>query len=179
MASGELAPGHKGRLVARFAAMRVRIADGAPQRIGAAGAQHMPGEEVWLVGEHRSSGERKYYLSNLPGDTPVKEVAGAIKPAGSVSRPISSSRKNWAWITLRTILDRPSPTRLDDDDGLRVPATSPPRPGGAEKRVLDLRPNPVCQQSGKPSLIACIDQPILCPHCRCLLAGTEITFLPK
>lgn len=71
--------GTKGRLVARFAAIRVRIADGAPQRIGAAGAQHMPGEEVWLVGEHRSNGERKYYLSNLPGDTPVKEVAGAIK----------------------------------------------------------------------------------------------------
>jgi SRSO17 transposase len=72
--------GTKGRLVARFAAMRVRIADGAPQRIGAAGAQHMPGEEVWLVGEHRSSGERKYYLSNLPGDTWGKEVTGAKGP---------------------------------------------------------------------------------------------------
>lgn len=71
--------GTKGRLVARFAAMRVRIADGAPQRIGAAGAQHMPGEEVWLVGEHRSNGERKYYFSNLPANTSVKEVVGAIK----------------------------------------------------------------------------------------------------
>lgn len=71
--------GTKGRLSARFAVMRVRIADGAPQRIGAAGAQHMPGEEAWLVGEHRSSGERKYYLSNLPADTPAKDVAGAIK----------------------------------------------------------------------------------------------------
>lgn len=71
--------GTKGRLVARFAAMRVRIADGAPQRIGSAGAQHMPGEEAWLVGEHRSNGERKYYLSNLPADTPIKDVAGAIK----------------------------------------------------------------------------------------------------
>ncbi|MER8760426.1 IS701 family transposase [Mesorhizobium sp. M0976] len=71
--------GTKGRLVARFAAMRVRIADGAPQRIGSAGAQHMPGEEAWLVGEHRSNGERKYYLSNLPADTPIKNLAGAIK----------------------------------------------------------------------------------------------------
>jgi SRSO17 transposase len=71
--------GTRGRLVARFAAMRVRIADGAPQRIGSSGAQHMPGEEVWLVGEHRSNGERKYYLSNLPADTPIKELAGAIK----------------------------------------------------------------------------------------------------
>jgi len=71
--------GTKGRLTARFAAMRVRIADGAPQRIGDAGAQHMPGEEAWLVGEHRSSGERKYYLSNLPADAAIKDVAGAIK----------------------------------------------------------------------------------------------------
>jgi len=36
-------------------------------------------EEDWLVGEHRSSGERKYYLSNLPADTPIEDVAGAIK----------------------------------------------------------------------------------------------------
>jgi len=71
--------GTKGRLVARFAAVRVRIADGAPQRIGSAGAQHMPGEEAWLVGEHRSNGERKYYFSNLPTDTPIKDLAGAIK----------------------------------------------------------------------------------------------------
>ena len=71
--------GTKGRLVARFPATRVRIVDGAPQRIGSAGAQHMPGKEAWLVGEHRSNGERKYYLSNLPADTPIKDVAGAIK----------------------------------------------------------------------------------------------------
>jgi len=71
--------GTKGKLSARFAAMRVRVADGPPQRIGHLGQQHLPGEEVWLVGEHRSTGERKYYLSNLPADTPLKKLAGAIK----------------------------------------------------------------------------------------------------
>ncbi|MFD2783619.1 IS701 family transposase [Novosphingobium pokkalii] len=71
--------GTKGKLVARFAAVRVRVADGPPQRINDMGAQHLPGEEVWLVGEHRSTGERKYYLSNLPADTPIKQLAGAIK----------------------------------------------------------------------------------------------------
>ena len=71
--------GTKGRLAARFAAIRVRIADGVSQRIGSSGAQHMPGEEAWLVGEHRSNGERKYYLSNLPADIAIKELAGAIK----------------------------------------------------------------------------------------------------
>ena len=42
-------------------------------------ALNRPGEEVWLVGEHRSTGERKYYLSNLSPDTTLKQLAGAIK----------------------------------------------------------------------------------------------------
>ena len=57
--------GSKGRLSASFAAVRVRVADGPPQRIRLMGAQHLPGEEVWLIGERRASGEHKYYLSNL------------------------------------------------------------------------------------------------------------------
>lgn len=71
--------GTKGQLSARFAAVRVKVADGPPQRIHDMGAQHLPGEEVWLIGEHRSTGERKYYLTNLPVDTPIKQLAGAIK----------------------------------------------------------------------------------------------------
>jgi SRSO17 transposase len=43
------------------------------------GAQHMPGDEVWLIGERRASGERKYYLSNLPIGTPIKVLARTIK----------------------------------------------------------------------------------------------------
>ena len=71
--------GTKGRLEGRFAAVRVRVADGPTQRIHDMGAQHLPGEEGWVIGEHRSTGERKYYLSNLPADTPIKQLAGAIK----------------------------------------------------------------------------------------------------
>ncbi|BDA82926.1 hypothetical protein Sa4125_04680 [Aureimonas sp. SA4125] len=57
----------------------MRVADGPTQRIRDMGNQHLPGEEVWLVGEHRSTGERKYYLSNLPADATIKTLAGAIK----------------------------------------------------------------------------------------------------
>jgi SRSO17 transposase len=71
--------GTKGRLSARFAAMRVRVADGPPQRIHDMGGQHMPGEAVWLVGERRPNGERKYYLVNLPDNTPLKTLAATIK----------------------------------------------------------------------------------------------------
>ena len=66
-------------MAASFAAVRVRIADGPTQRIHDKGMQHMPGEEAWLVGERRASGERKYYLSNLPPDANLKTLAAAIK----------------------------------------------------------------------------------------------------
>ena len=49
--------GTKGPLVARFAAVRGSVADGPPQRIRDMGAQHLPGEEVGLVGEHCSTAE--------------------------------------------------------------------------------------------------------------------------
>jgi len=71
--------GTKGPLRARFAAVRVRIADGPPQRIWDKGQQHMPGEQAWLVGELRSSGERKYYLANLPADVALPTLAATIK----------------------------------------------------------------------------------------------------
>src|SRR5690554_5441671 len=41
--------------------------------------QAMPGDEVWLVGERRSTGEQKYYVSNLPADTTIKALAASIK----------------------------------------------------------------------------------------------------
>jgi SRSO17 transposase len=67
--------GTKGPLAAEFAALRVRPAEGAQLRHG----WHLPGDEVWLVGEHRASGERKYYLANLPAGTPLHELAATIK----------------------------------------------------------------------------------------------------
>ncbi len=67
--------GTKGPLAARFAATRTRVGDGATW----ANNRHLPGEEVWLVGEWRSSGERKYYLSNLPPRTSLRALAAAIK----------------------------------------------------------------------------------------------------
>jgi SRSO17 transposase len=67
--------GTKGPLAAEFAALRVRPAEGGQLRDG----RHPPGEEVWLVGEHRAPGERKYYLSNLPADTTLEKLAALIK----------------------------------------------------------------------------------------------------
>ncbi|WP_120010765.1 IS701 family transposase [Teichococcus vastitatis] len=67
--------GTKGALAARFVAARIRVGDGAVW----GNNRHLPGDEAWLVGEWRSGGERKYYLSNLPADTPLRLLASAIK----------------------------------------------------------------------------------------------------
>jgi SRSO17 transposase len=77
--------GTKGRLAAAFAALRVRVADGPLM----ARAQHLPGDAVWLVCEHRSTGERRYHLANLPADTPLEVLAALIKARWCASRPIS------------------------------------------------------------------------------------------
>ncbi len=71
--------GTKGRLKARFAALRVRTTDGPPQRIWDKGQQHLPGDEAWLIGGQRASGEKKYFLANLPAATDLRTVAASIK----------------------------------------------------------------------------------------------------
>lgn len=59
---------------------RFRVADGHRHRMSDGRVQAIPGDqEVWLVGERRTSGEQKYYLSNLPADTSLKKLAAAIK----------------------------------------------------------------------------------------------------
>ena len=54
---------------------RVRVGDGPVW----GNNRHLPGAEVWLVGEWRASGERKYYLSNLPPTTARRALTGTIK----------------------------------------------------------------------------------------------------
>ncbi len=50
-----------------------------PQRIKDKGQQHLPGDEAWLIGEHRASGEKKYYLANLPATAALRTLAATIK----------------------------------------------------------------------------------------------------
>ena len=76
LADAELEARNQGAAEGSFRRGRVGVADGDRQRMG---DQAMPGEEAWLIGEHRSKGERKCYLSNLPADAPLKRLAGAVK----------------------------------------------------------------------------------------------------
>jgi SRSO17 transposase len=67
--------GTKGMLSARFASVRVCVADGTLVSHG----QHLPGQAAWLVCEARSSGERKYYFTNHLPNTPRRTLVRAIK----------------------------------------------------------------------------------------------------
>jgi SRSO17 transposase len=66
--------GTKGELSARFAAVRVRLADGPEIRAN----QHVPTEQGWLVCERRSN-EDKFYLTNHGADASLEQLAAAIK----------------------------------------------------------------------------------------------------
>lgn len=59
--------------------MRVRVAEGPPQ----SNRTPLPGDETWLIGERRNTGERKYYLSDLPPDLLITHI---VIQAGRVGR---------------------------------------------------------------------------------------------
>ena len=67
--------GTKGPLNARFAAVRVRVADGPLH----AENTPLPGEALWLIGEWRDSGEKKHDPSNRPKRTALRRLAAAVK----------------------------------------------------------------------------------------------------
>ncbi len=75
--------GTKGPLRAKFAAVRVRAADGPKISSG----QRLPGQSVWLVCELRKGGERKYYFSNYPAKTTLTELARSIKARWVCEQP--------------------------------------------------------------------------------------------
>ena len=149
--------GTKGRLTARFAVLRIRAADGGGQQIGGRPAQHLPGEEAWVVGEWRASGETRVppvqparrHRSQGPG----RHHQGALDlragaPAderGTRPRPLRGA-----------LLGGAAPTHDDDDDRSRVPAApSPSRGRAGEKGGPDHPRSPVCPPCGPLASLTC------------------------
>jgi SRSO17 transposase len=144
--------GTKGPLTARFAALRIRVADGKPQRILDKGQQHMPGEEAWLIGEWRSSGERKYYLSNLPAHANLKRLAAAIKARWACEQAPANEGRARPRSLRRAIMAGAAPARAHDHDCLRFPSAPAPQAGETgKKESLPGRRNRPCQLSDAPS----------------------------
>ena len=173
--------GTKGRLTARFAALRVRVADGPTQRIRDMGNQHLPGEEVWLVGEHRSTGERKYYLSNLPADTAIKTLAGAIKARWICEQAHQQLKeelgldhfegRSWTGLHRHALMTMIAYAFLQSR---RL------KTAGRKKRIGGPPPQPSMPAIRQAILnLFARAPPTYCPHCSKLLATTSTNNLPK
>ena len=55
----------------------------------------MPGNEAWLIGERRTSGEHKNYLSNLSAQTSIRVLASTIKARWICGQAHQQLREDW------------------------------------------------------------------------------------
>jgi hypothetical protein len=69
-----LAKRHQRSAKARFAAVRVRTADGPPQRIKDLGQQHLPGDEPGSSANTGRRERRNLNLANLPARTNLRTL---------------------------------------------------------------------------------------------------------
>jgi SRSO17 transposase len=142
------------------------------------GAQHLPGEEVWLIGEHRSTGERKYYLSNLPANTALKHLAGAIKARWICEQAHQQLKeelgldhfegRSWGGLHRHALMTMIAYAFLQSR---RL------KKAGGEKRISGPPTQPTLPAIRQAILTALAQpQPTRCPHCRKLLLPQN---LPK
>ena len=173
--------GTKGRLTCLFAARRIQIAEGHRHRMADSRVQVMPGEEVWLVGERRSGGEHKYYASNLPPDTPLRQLAAMIKAR---------------WVCEQAHQQLKEELRLDHFEGRSWPGlhrhalmtmlayaflqSRRLKAAGWEKRVGGPPPQPTLPAIRQAILDRLAGPlPTHCPHCHKRLAIDTNQYLPK
>jgi SRSO17 transposase len=162
--------GTKGALSARFAMARVRVGDGPTW----GNNRHLPGDEVWLVGEWHASGERKFYLSNLPLHTTWRALAGTIEARWACEQAQRQMKeeldldhfegRSWTGlhrhalmtcITCAYLEHLAEPDRTDCGEKGAGPPGSPPSPS-----------LPVVRQAIISRLFVAIIPPVRCPYCR-------------
>ena len=114
--------------------------------------QCMPGDEVWLVGERRSTGEQKYYVSNLPADASLKMLAATIKARWVCEQAHQQLKeelgldhfegRSWTGLHRHALMTMIAYAFLQSR---RLKAA------GRKKKSGDRRHNRACRPSGKPS----------------------------
>src|SRR6195952_1027862 len=173
--------GTKGRLTCLFAARRVRIAEGHKHRMLDNRVQCMPGDEAWLVGERRSTGEQKYYVSNLPADATLKTLAAAIKARWICEQAHQQLKeelgldhfegRSWTGLHRHALMTMIAYAFLQSR---RLKAA------GRKKRVGGPPPQP-SMPAIRQAILNLFAQPppLRCPHCDKLLTASFEPNLPK
>ena len=138
----------------------VRVsADGPPRRIWDKGQQHLPGDEAWLIGEHRASGEREILSRQLgrrngppqlscddQGTMDLRAGPSTVE-GGTRARPLRGK-----------VLARPSSSCADGDDCLRVLQHRRLKKVRREKRITARPLNRRCRRFATPSSTSSCDQ---------------------
>jgi SRSO17 transposase len=173
--------GTRGRLTCHFAARRVRVADGHKHRMLDNRMQCMPGDEVWLVGERRSTGEQKYYVSNLPADATLTMLAATIKARWVCEQAHQQLKeelgldhfegRSWTGLHRHALMTMIAyaflqSRRLQAAGRKKRIGGPPPQPSmpAIRQAILDLFARP---------------PPLRCPHCEKLLADAVDPKMPK
>jgi SRSO17 transposase len=146
--------GTKGKLKARFTAVRVRIADGQGQGPATfAGGGGLAHRRTQVIG-------RKEILSRQPaGKDGLAHLGSHHQGAMDLRAGSPTAERRTRPRSLRgTILARPSPSCAHDDDRVRLPPASPPRNSTAGKKgSTGHRPSRLCQPCATPSSNSSLD----------------------
>ena len=172
MAAGKLAPWHQG-CTGRSLRRHPCAGRGWP------GVEQQPafaGRQAWLVGEWRSSGERKFYLSNLSPRASLRTLAAAIKARWVCEQAHQQLKgelglghfegRSWTGLHRHALMSCIAFAYLQD---LRLAGQR--RTGRKKTRTLQPGPPP---QPSLPALrraiigrlFAPLVPPVQCPHCR-------------
>jgi SRSO17 transposase len=136
---------------------------------------------VWILGERRSSGEQKYYVSNLPADASLKTLAAAVKARWICEQAHQQLKeelgldhfegRSWAGLHRHALMTMIAyaflqSRRLTTAGRKKRVSGPPPQPSmpAIRQAILDLFVRP---------------PPLRCTHCEMLLAGRLQHNLPK
>ena len=127
--------GTKGKLKARFAAIRVRIADGPPRRIQGQGPA-TSARGGGLAHRRTQDVRREEILSRQPaGEDGPAHLGGHHQGEMDLRAGSPTAERRTRSRSLRgTILARPSPSCANDDDRICLPPASPPFNSKAGKK---------------------------------------------
>jgi len=160
--------GTKGRLKARLSAVRVRIADGPPSgsRIRASSISR---RAAWLIGEHRTSGEKKYYLATCLPRQICAHWPPTIKARWICEKQAHQQLKEELGLDHfeGRSMARSSSSRADDHDRPTLSCnTVASRKRGGKKESTDLRLNQACRPYAN-AIVDLIFRPPSqrCPYC--------------
>jgi hypothetical protein len=110
--------------------LRVRNAVGPPQRVHDMSAQHLPGGEVWQVGERRAADERSVLPVQLARRHLAPVARGRLPSQVGLREGASAASGGTRARTSRgPLVDRAAPPRANDDGRLTVTSLGPSRAG--------------------------------------------------